>query len=423
MHRKTTHTILLSILLFVTVISDARTRKVLFIGNSYTYTNNIPDMLKQLAAANGDTLIYDQNTPGGYTLEQHSTNAQTIAKIKSDKWDVVVLQEQSQLPALSATSVATWVFPYAEILDTMIRNNNACTETMFYMTWGRKNGDASYCSHYPPMCTYQGMQQGLYDNYLQMAKDLNAVVAPVGAVWRVVRDSISALDLYQSDESHPSVYGSYLSACVFYASIFHRNPHGNTYIATLSAADAERIQYFAGMVTMDSLSKWQQHGDYVSAGFTKSIVSGNTRSFTNTSLKANSYKWSFGDMGTGSQKDETHTYMNDGVYDVTLTASNSCFTELVKDTVHVGKVGVNELQGVQKDIVAITQAGEEGVYLQIAKEVAQLTIYAVDGSKVYDSQSAGLPPIISLRLTPGLYFYIANTGVASQALTNKFSVY
>src|SRR5690606_14119553 len=108
--------------------TSAKTVKVLFIGNSYTYSNDIPLMLKQLAAANGDTLVYDQYVPGGYTLEWHTTDNQAIAKIQSDKWDIVVLQEQSQKPAYHPGDVAADVYPYARILDSIIKDNDTCTE-------------------------------------------------------------------------------------------------------------------------------------------------------------------------------------------------------------------------------------------------------------------------------------------------------
>jgi hypothetical protein len=80
----------------------AQPKKILFIGNSYTYVNDLPKMLSELALVTGDSLIYDSNTPGGYTFQLHSTNATTLAKINSKKWGLCRLQEQSQLPSFFA---------------------------------------------------------------------------------------------------------------------------------------------------------------------------------------------------------------------------------------------------------------------------------------------------------------------------------
>ena len=68
-------------------------RKVLFIGNSYIYTNDLPNMIKTLASGCGDTLEYSQSTPGGCTFQNHLSNSTTLSLIQQGGWDHVVLQE------------------------------------------------------------------------------------------------------------------------------------------------------------------------------------------------------------------------------------------------------------------------------------------------------------------------------------------
>ncbi|MCF8295725.1 MAG: SGNH/GDSL hydrolase family protein, partial [Bacteroidales bacterium] len=138
-------------------VSAQDSRKVLFLGNSYTYVNDLPQTAVALAASAGDQLTVDVNAPGGYTLQGHSTNQTSLDKIKLGGWDYVVLQEQSQLPSFPDFQVESEVFPYAQDLDSVINAFNECGETMFFMTWGRKNGDASNCANWPPVCTYEGM--------------------------------------------------------------------------------------------------------------------------------------------------------------------------------------------------------------------------------------------------------------------------
>lgn len=408
-------------LLLVIPTAYSRERKVLFIGNSYIQTNNIPGLIQQLAAADGDTLVIDQYTPGGYTLNQHSTDANTIAKIQSRQWDVVVLQEQSQLPAFAPGTVAANTEVYAKRLDSIIRDNNACTETMFYMTWGRKNGDASNCSFYTPFCTYEGMQRRLRESYLKMTQDNNAVVAPVGATWKVVRDSFPSVDLYSPDESHPSIYGSYLAACVFYASIFHRSPHGNTFISTLSATDAERLQYFTEKVVTDSLNQWQQYGDYVYAAFSNSMSGANTRVFQNNSLYASTYSWDFGDMNTSSQSAPTHTYAQNGIYNVVLTASNACHSESKADTVNIGGVGVAELL-ITDQYVTVNYRGNGEVVFHVLKGFKELRIYSIDGRELAQLSLSGDEQNVPYHLPPGNYIYRVQHA-SSQSHTGKLSVY
>ena len=74
--------ILISIIAGILCISPAfsqQTKEVLFIGNSYTYGNNLPDLVKQIALSFGDTLIHDSSTPVGATFNAHSENHQTLS--------------------------------------------------------------------------------------------------------------------------------------------------------------------------------------------------------------------------------------------------------------------------------------------------------------------------------------------------------
>lgn len=236
---------------------SATTYKALFLGNSYTNVNNLPQLVSDVALSFGDTLIHDKNTPGGYQLNQHVTNTTTLSKIAAEEWDFVAIQEQSQLPSFSPGQVATDVFPFASQLVDIIRDNSDCTKPIFYMTWGRQNGDASNCAAYPPVCTYEGMQERLTDSYLQMGDMNDAFVAPVGEAWRVTREmTADAINLYSGDGSHPSIHGSYLAACVFYASMFQKTPVGAWHPTNISEEDAATLQNIAATTVLDNFESW-----------------------------------------------------------------------------------------------------------------------------------------------------------------------
>ncbi len=297
--------------------------QVLFIGNSYVGTNNLPQVYYQLALSAGDTVAVDANSPGGYTLNSHSTNATTLSKINAHAWDFVVLQEQSQLPSFSPSQVATDVYPYARILDSLITLNHACSKTLFFMTWGRKYGDASNCANYPPVCTYAGMQQRLRESYLEMGLNNLAMVAPVGAAFAKSISLDSTLNLYSPDNSHPSMAGTYLAACVFYAATFQNSPVGISYNAGLSSATATFLQQVAHNVVLDSLATWHLNPIVPQSSFTFT-QNGNDAIFTNTTLNGRNYEWSFGDGNFSTQKNPVHPYTAPGNYNVQLVSSLRC---------------------------------------------------------------------------------------------------
>ncbi len=312
-------------LLFSAVITfgQSQTKRVLFIGNSYTYVNDLPKMIADMATATGDTLIYDSNTPGGFTLQGHSTNAITINKIKAGNWNYVVLQEQSQRPSFPISQVQTSVFPYAQILDSLINHHDSCAETVFYMTWGRKNGDASNCAFFPPLCTYQGMDSLLNLRYRMMADSNDAIVSPVGAVWNYIRANHPSIELYSADESHPSVAGTYAAACSFYTSFFRKDPSSIPFNSSLSALEAQTIRNAAKVVVFDSLPKWHI-GEYDPVASFSHVALPDTACtvhFANTSKNADNYWWDFGDGTFSFMENPTHIYTSIGNYSIRLAAS------------------------------------------------------------------------------------------------------
>ncbi len=322
---------------------NAQTTSVLFIGNSYTNVNNLPQTFHDLALSKGDSVTFDSSAPGGYTFQLHSTNATTISKINQQAWDYVILQEQSQIPSFSPAQVASDSYPYAALLDSMITANDSCTETVFYMTWGRQNGDSSNCAFYPPICTYNGMQQRLRESYLQMSVDNHATCSPVGAAWKHVRDNYPAIGLYQADQSHPSVNGTYLAACVFYASLFHKTPIGASFPVGINSSNALILQTIGGATVLDSLSLWQSNGDIPNASFTSTII-GNNVQLNNSSFNSTHYNWNFGDSFNSTQTNPSHTYSSTGQYIVSLTASNNCRSFTAYDTLQISNItGISSL--------------------------------------------------------------------------------
>ena len=231
--------------------------RVFFAGNSYTQVNDLPRMVADIAQNMGDEMIYASNTPGGCTFEMHCSNA-SMDKICQGGWDFVVLQEQSQLPAFPIEMVEEMVFPFAEQLVDSIYAFNPDAEAIFFMTWGRKNGDTEFGQMYPLMSTYEGMDSLLYERYMYMAETNDASVCPVGRVWHYLRDNHNEIELYMPDESHPTLAGSYAAACAFYTMLFGRDPDSITYDADLSLKMAHLIRSAVHEVVFDSLWKWQR---------------------------------------------------------------------------------------------------------------------------------------------------------------------
>jgi len=306
----------LCVLLFGIGATAQVIRKVLFLGNSYTGYNNLPQLVHDVAQSAGDTLIFDNYNPGDYTLEDHSLDPNAENKIMAGDWQYLVLQGQSREPILNYSKFRLG----AGQLTSQLRQYHSCAVPMLYMTWGRKNGDATNCPAYPEMCTYESMDSTLRDKYLTVADRIDGVVSPVSVVWRNLRENHPNIELYHSDGSHPSPAGSYAAACSFYASIFQKDPTAITFNYNLSAADAAAIRNAAKTEVYDSLQLWdyQQppHAEFhyrIGAGTNEVIFSPISLGITQD------YLWDFGDGSTSTTTYPIHSYASNGTYTVTLT--------------------------------------------------------------------------------------------------------
>ena len=295
------------------------TRKVLFLGNSYTGVNNLPQIIYDVALSVGDTLMFDSYTPGGYRLTDHVADGISQSKIMAGGWDYVVLQGQSQEPVTQSSTFNNG----GSQLDYLATQYNLCSVTMLYMTWGRKNGDMSNCAPFPIMCTYEGMDSTIRKSYLDLAADINGEISPVSVVWKYLRQNFPSIDLYQSDESHPSAAGSYAAACCFYASIFKKDPTLISFDFGLSATDAANIRNAAKTQVFDTLSLWD-YKQLPESNFLYTIGLGVNEVLFRPTLPgtAETYLWDFGDGDTSSSPFVTHSYLSNGTYIVTLTTTS-----------------------------------------------------------------------------------------------------
>ncbi len=200
-------------------------KSVLFIGNSYTNYNDMPQQVKEMANSVNDELILGLHVPSGTRISDHNESMELEEKIDSRKWDYVTIQTQSSESALSQDHFDNNVYPHVLSIVNKIKSNYLNSSALFYMTWGYENGEfPSLCVNLPYLCEFEGMNDKLTERYTFMAQSTNSVLSPVGIVWKNIRNSHPEIDLYRADESHPSHNGSFLAACTFYTVIFEKDP-------------------------------------------------------------------------------------------------------------------------------------------------------------------------------------------------------
>ena len=216
---------------------NASCTRVLFLGNSYTFVNDLPNTFAQLANAGKHAAKAGVVAEGGWTLADHVQSGSTHKALRESNWDYVVLQEQSQIPSVEQSRTFS-MYPAARALVQEIRDRNA--SPILFLTWAHQDG-------YPEegMKDYESMQYQIKDGYIAISRELNVPVAEVGSAWLAAVRSHPELHLWQEDGSHPSEEGTYLAACVFYAVIFQESPIDLPYRARLSKETATTLQTIA----------------------------------------------------------------------------------------------------------------------------------------------------------------------------------
>ena len=378
------------ILFSIHLLYSQDTKNVLFLGNSYTAVNNLPSLIQQVANSTGDIFTYDSNTPGGYRLKNHATNTTSLNKIQAGNWDYVVLQDQSQFPSFPDAQVAVEVYPYATQLNNLIKQYNPCATTAFYMTWGRENGDAGNCGGWPPVCTYEGMDDLLRQRYQIMANDNNGITSPVGAVWRYLRANHPTLNLYSGDGSHPSLIGSYAGAVSFYCTLFRKDPTLITFNSTINTADAAIIKNAVKQVVFNNFQEWNI-GKYDPVASFETNNTNQDYTFTNTSENDLNYNWDFGDETTSTDENPSHSYTSNGNYTITLTITNCEKTSITTQNITISALTIENNEAIDNSFYLVKNPVSD--YLIINSNLFdqnkyQIKITSVIGQQIFEIKSS-----------------------------------
>ena len=232
----------LFILLTLLLLSNAHAKslKVLFVGNSYTYVCGMPDILKAMAEAKGHTLHYEQQTPGGRSFQQHWEEKKAVEKMKADTYDVIVFQNQSFEPVGDPENT----IKYGKLLAAEAGKTGA--RKLYYLTmayeepvkWMKQDNAKARRG----AALFPEMLERLTQSYTRLANETDGKIAPVGIAWNMAYQAKPDLKLHAADHSHPSAQGAYLTALVFYASLFEETPEDMPDRLTVQVRKKRKLQ-------------------------------------------------------------------------------------------------------------------------------------------------------------------------------------
>ena len=217
--------------------------KVLFIGNSLTYANDLPAMLRAVAAQAGKTLVTAEVTQGAFALEDHFRAGHAQVEIAKG-YQLVILQQGPSAVEESQVNLLRW----AARFDPVIRNSGA--RPALYMVW-------------PELARFRAFDD-VRASYSNAALAIDGMFIPGGEAWRASWRIEPALEFYGDDDFHPSTLGTYAIALSMFSEMFRQTPADLP--ATFSLANGRQIVLDPVQVRAVQQGAWQAHLQFGRAG-------------------------------------------------------------------------------------------------------------------------------------------------------------
>jgi hypothetical protein len=181
--------------------------RVLFVGNSLTYVNNLPEIVAQLAkSAKQRKLSFKMIAYPNFSLEDHWNKGEVQKVLAKEKWDYVVMQQGPSAFADGRKVLIDYAKKFAEPIA------RAGAKPAFYMVWSSSDRLGDFA--------------GVSQTYSLAAKEVGGLFLPAGEAWLEAWKLDPKIELYDSDRFHPNQAGSYLAALVIYQQLYKQSPIG-----------------------------------------------------------------------------------------------------------------------------------------------------------------------------------------------------
>lgn len=394
------------ILLTFCVLSANAQIKVLFLGNSFTYMYDIPALFENMADNAGISVLVEEYTQPGIAVGDwtgfngHTTDAAAQAKINSQDWDFVIVQD----------NLGGWVYEYIPSvignsnvdLYNQIKANNSCTEIVYFAGWGPVGG--------VPGATSSGIDntinciERIHDNivYFNDASGANEIVCPLGKSWIESMQQMPGVNLYYSDQVHPSLEGSYLAAATLFGSVFKVDVNTLTYNGGVSSSTASLFRSIAwDMITDNALfieTNLDDHTPLITWNGTNLITSGYS-----------TYQWYLNGNPISGASASAYNPTTNGTYKV-VGFNSSCDFESMEyelNTISVDEIG-------EKISFEMYPNPASDVVIVSLNESSDVIIYNSIGAVIYTNQlTNALSEIDVSQFENGLYTVIVQTHAGS----------
>ena len=210
--------------------------RVLFVGNSYTYVNDVPGLVQALAdSGHGDSIAVETVAFADFALVDHWNEGTALREIRKGGWRWVVLQQGPSSVEVNRDTLRLWTKAFADEIA------RVGARTVLFSAW-------------PQASRRQDFERAI-ESYTLAAADVNGVLAPVASAWLAAWRRDSTLQLYASDGLHASADGSYLAALAIYGAMLGRSPVGLPNVVATRTGGVLRLDSVRARLLQDAAAE------------------------------------------------------------------------------------------------------------------------------------------------------------------------
>lgn len=370
-------TIILIVFSLKMIQVSAQTQKILFIGNSITYFNDMPQVFRDIANQKGDSVDLTMYAPGGTGFQNHSIDNNVFNLFRNNVWDVIVLQPGSNESPAYSQPRATTLSQGRILLDSALYYS-PCARILFYEisygVWGSSPQDVT---------TYNNTMDQIRLTAEYLSDSTGFSFAPAGECMRHVWNKDPSILLWGgTGDVHPNIMGSYLISCAFYASIFNKPSSGNTIYNGNTPQNAQYYQHVSDSIVLNHQFSWRIDTSWHKSTFTYEI-NGQTLEATNTNTNADSVHWFLNHNLSGTNSQFLINNLDVGNYELTQVAYFGSCSDTLSYNFQMNSLGLTNMS--QNSIQWYPNPAQESVFIRQAK--TKVRIYSPEGKLLIQQQN------------------------------------
>lgn len=394
--------VLFVLVLLSSFLNGQSQKKVLFIGNSMTYFNDMPLLFESIANEKGKNVDVDFYAPGGTGFVNHHVDNNVYSLFQNNVWDMVILQPGTSESAGVSWPVNTTAARGNQMQDS-IKKYSPCAKIFLYqIPYGVPSSDT--------YATYFQVQTKIKDSISKLADSMHVPFVAAGECARQHYLAQQDLLLHNSyNDVHPNLNGSYLVACAMYAAIFQEPVSNTVFNGGVTPVNASYFQNIADNIILNNKPSWRINTYNLHSEFSL-IQTDNSVSFTNLSANYNSILWDFGDGITSTEINPQHNYSSTGTKTIQLTVFRNGCSEIFEKQVQINVLKVPEFNNDQFVSVYPT-CFQEMFFIKSDKDLNGIIFNSL-AQKIYDCKiSSGVNTIDLSNYSSGIYYLNLNNQI------------